>query len=106
MRVGLEQGNSREDHPGRAVAALEGARVQERALDRMERIRGGEPLDREQLVAVRLGERRSATPDRPTVEEDGAGAADPFAAARLRTADVELVAQDTDEHSIRLDRDA
>ena len=72
LRALLEQRWRGQDHAGRAVAALEGVRVGERALDRMV---AAEALGRRDRRA--LGERREqqAGRDRLAVDERRAGAA-------------------------------
>ena len=99
---GCEEADRRQDHPGRAVAALEGAFLEERPLDRVELAGWREALDGQDLVPLGRRQPRSAAPDRPPVDEDSTGPADALAAAGLRPGDVELVAQDPEQAPVRL----
>ena len=56
----LQQRDRRDDHPGRAVAALERLGLEERGLDGMEAAVLREALDRDDLLARGLGDRRLA----------------------------------------------
>jgi hypothetical protein len=71
----------------------------------MERSIPGEALDRQDRAVLGVHDSRHAAPERLAVDEHRAGAADALAAARLRTGDVEVVAQDLEEASVRVARD-
>ena len=101
---GLEQGDRRQDHARRAVAALEGALREKRLLNPVELAGRREALDRQDLMALRRRHQRSAASNGLPVDEDCAGATDALATAGLRTGDVELVAQDPEEGPLRLTR--
>ena len=62
----------------------------------------GEALDRQDLAGVGGRQPCLAAPHGIAVDEDGAGATDALAAARLRPGDVELVAEDLEEAPVRL----
>ena len=98
LRVRLQERDAGDDHPGRAVAALEGLGLEKRVLHRMEPAVLGEAFDRHDLLARRLGDRRLAGGRRLAVEQDHAGAALPLAAAVLRAGQVQAVAEDPEEH--------
>ena len=86
--------------PGRAVAALERLGLEERLLDRVEPAVLLEALDRDDLLARGLGDRRLAGRRRLAVEQHRAGAALPLAAAVLGAGQVEAVAQDREERLV------
>ena len=60
-----EQVGGRDDEPGRAEAALDRARLDERALHRVQLVPLGQPLDRHHLVPVGLGGEHEARADEP-----------------------------------------
>ena len=62
----------------------------------------GEALNRQDLAGVGGPQPCLAAPHGIAVDEDGAGATDALAAARLRPGDVELVAEDLEEAPVRL----
>ena len=97
MRDAVEQVGDGDDEPGRAEAALDGARVDERLLHRMQRVLAGEPFDRDDLVALRLRREHEARADERSVEEHGARAALALLAGVLRARQLERVAQEREE---------
>ena len=96
QRVGVH------DHARRAVAALEAAVFQERALKRAELALPGEPLDRRDLPAFDVFECRLARAERLAVRDHGAGAADPGAAAVLGAGEREVGAQHPEQRAVVL----
>ena len=82
-----------DDEPRRAEAALHRARLGERALHRMELAVARETLDRDDVVAVRLGGEHETRADELAVEEHGARAALALLAGVLRAGELEAVAQ-------------
>src|SRR5262245_3092140 len=101
-RVGIEEVLRGHQHPGRAVAALEGVRVAECLLERVELSVLREPFDRVDRGAVGLDREHHAALDRIAVVEDGAGAAIPRVAADVRAGQLEVVADEMDEEPSRL----
>ncbi len=93
VRVPLEQGDAAQDHAGGAVAALEGADLQERLLDRMQKAVGRDPFDRRDAPARRGACRNDTRPHGLAVEQDGAHAADPFAAPVLGAHETGVLAE-------------
>ena len=84
MRVLLQEGGDRHDHPVRAVAALRGLVLDERLLQRVRLLDRAEPLERgDRLVRSRV-DRRDARANRLAADVDGAGPAlrEPAAEAR------------------------
>ncbi len=98
--VRLQQGDRRDDHSGRAVAALKRLFLEKRRLDRMEPAVLGEPLDRDDLLARRFGDRRLAGRRRLPVEQHHAGAALTFPATVLGSGQLETIAQDREERFV------
>ena len=92
--------------PERAVAALERLGLEERRLHGMEPSVLRETLDRDDLLARGLGQRRLAGRRRLPVEEHGARAALSLAAAVLGAGQVEPVAEDGEERLVRRRVDA
>jgi hypothetical protein len=102
--VPLQQRDRAHDHAGRAVAALEGADLDEGALHRMQAAAARQPLDGGDGPAGNVREADLAGPRGRTVEENGAGAARTLAAARLRAGQPELLAEHVQQTPIRLER--
>ena len=71
----------------------------------MELLDRAEALDRGDLALRRGRRRRHARARGPTVDQDRAGPALGQPAAVLRAVQLEIVAQDVEERSVRLDRD-
>ena len=88
------------DHAGRAVAALEAAVVDERLLERMQLAVAGEALDRRDVLALDVLQRGLARSDGLAVDDHRAGAADPGAAAVLRSGELEVGAQHPEERAV------
>ena len=103
IRIAVEQPLRREDHAGRAEAALHRKAVREGALQRMHLAALGETfqrLDRAPLDALAPGQ---AGKLQLAVDQHRAGAAGALAAAVLRRGQPELVAQHVDEQRAGLD---
>src|SRR5581483_11632166 len=81
------------EDPRRAEAALQRVMTTEHLLQRPPL----EAFDRHDLAALRLHSEGQARADAPTVEEDGAGAADAVLAADVRAGQPELVAEEVGE---------
>src|SRR5581483_6084134 len=92
-RHAREQVAGRHHEPGRAEAALDGARLDERLLHRVELAVAREPLDRHDVVPVGLRREHEARADEPAVEEHRAGAALALLAGVLRAGEAEVLAQ-------------
>ena len=106
VRIGvpLQQRHRAHDHAGRAVAALEGADLDEGALHRMQAAAARQSFDGGDGAAGNVGDARLAGPRGRTVEEHGAGAARTLAATRLRAGQPELLAEHVEQTPIRLER--
>ena len=97
MGVPGEEGVSRHELAGDAEAALDGALVEERLLERAEDPVDGQPLDRRDGGAVSLDREDEAGVDGAPVDEDGARAALADEAALLGAGEPEVVAQDVEQ---------
>src|SRR6266550_1611479 len=97
VRAAREQVGGRDDEAGRAEAALNRARLGEGRLNRMQLAVLGQPLDRHELVTVRLGREDKAGADKPALEEHGAGAALALLARVLRAGEAEPFAEDVEQ---------
>ena len=75
----------------------------ERALERMERVHGSEPLHGLHLRPVRLHREGEAGARAVAVEEDGARAAHPVLAADVGAGEAEVLAQEVGEEAPGLD---
>ena len=93
VAVAREQRGGRDDEPGRAEAALHGARGDERALHRVQAAVGGEALDGHDLAAVGLRAVHEAGAHELAVEQHRAGAALALLARALGARQVEPLAQ-------------
>src|SRR5512140_1613951 len=51
-RIAIEERDRRDQHAGRAEAALDGAFVDERLLERVQLLAAGQPFDRDHVAAV------------------------------------------------------
>ena len=80
----LEQVGDGDDEPGRAEAALDGTRFDERRLHRMQVVAPGETLDGDDLVAIHLRRQNEAGAHELAVEDDRARAALALLARVLR----------------------
>jgi len=80
---------------------LKGLGLEERGLDGMELLAGGEAFDRDDLLSGRVHGIRAARPYGPAVEKDAAGAALSLAAAVLRAREKEPLAEDGEEALLR-----
>ena len=93
----------RDQDPGRAEAALERVVALERLLERRQRRRPGERLDRLDRRPVDLHGEEAAAAHRDAVEADGARAADAVLAADVRAGQPEAVAEEVGQQQPRLD---
>src|SRR5436190_3152331 len=98
-------GLDRAEHDaGRTEAALHRATFNQFLLQRVEGRVVAERAHGLDVCALRLDGKHAAGVDRDRVEEDGTSAADAFAAAVLHLARAGLVAQETEQRHMRLDR--
>src|SRR6185369_3472873 len=104
IRVAGEEVARRHDHAGRAEAALEAVLRPEPFLEGVERaVRGLHALDRPDVRAIRLdGEHRAAL-HRLAVDRDGARTALAGVAADVGAGELQVLAQELDEHPSGLD---
>jgi hypothetical protein len=93
----LEEIGDRDDEARRAEAALDGAGVDERLLHRMQVLVPREPLDRHDLVALRLGAEHETGADERAVEQHRARAALALLARVLRAGELERVSEHHEE---------
>ena len=105
MGVAVEQRLGRHDHSGRAVAALDGAGVDKRLLQRVRLVGGADALDGLDCAAVRLDGEHTARVDRAPVHDDRAGAAFAKVTALLRARQVRALAQHVQKRLLRLHRE-
>src|SRR5262249_11100378 len=101
--MAVEQLRRHQQETGRAVAALEGAGLDEGLLLGTERRAVRQRLHGPHLGAVDEGREVEAAGDRVAVHQHGAAAAHALAAALARAHQVELALQDLDEVMVRLD---
>ena len=97
-----QQFHARENHPGRAKAALQTMTLPKRLLYGMELSVAGEPLDRGHLGAIGLHGENRARLHRLPVEENGAGAAKRRLTTDVGPGQITNVAQEVDEQEARL----
>src|SRR4051812_48667133 len=105
-RVGVagEEVGGRHDHARRAEAALEAVLRPEALLERMERaVRALHPLDRADVGAVGLDRQHRAALHGLAVDRDRAGAALARITADVGAGELEVLAEELDEHPSRLD---
>src|SRR5262249_46178765 len=103
IRMAVEQLRRHQQKTGRAVAALEGAGLDEGFLHGAQRIAVGERLHGAYLGAVDEGGEVEAAGDGGAVHQHRAAAAHALAAALARAHQVELALQQFDEIVVRLD---
>src|SRR3990172_796923 len=99
----LQEFRCREDHAGRAEAALEPVVLLERLLDRVQPSVLREPFDRRDRRAVRLDHEHRARLHGPSVEEDRARAAVARVAPHVGAREPELVPNEVHEEGARFD---
>ena len=97
----LEECGRAHQHPGRAVAALEGVVLVEGLLERRQVAVAGEALDRRDLRALGLDREQHAALHRLAVQMHRAGAAVARVAADVRPREPEVVADEVDEEAPR-----
>ena len=102
--VGLsfKQIDSRQDHAGRAVAALQAVLLPESFLQGMEPTVVGQAFDRHDLGAVRLNREERARLGATPIDQHGAGAALARVAPDVRAGQIEVLAQEVDQKQSRL----
>lgn len=105
MGIAVKQRLGRHDHSGRAVAALDGAGVDKRLLQRVRLVGGADALDGLDRAAVRLDGEHTARVDRAPVHDDRAGAAFAKVTALLRARQVRALAQHVQKRLLRLHRE-
>ena len=95
----IERGHQ---HARRAEAALQAVVLAERLLQRVERRRPRQPLDRRHLGAVGLHGEHQARARGLAVDQDRARAADAVLASDVRAGEPEVLAQEVREQLARL----
>src|SRR5208282_6572463 len=100
MGVRRQQGDGGDDHAGNTESALEGARIGERLLNRVQPVAVSETFDGRDRPADRLRHGSDAGTDRDPVDEDLAGSALAFAAAVLGAGEPELFAKYVEQTSV------
>ena len=78
-----QQRRRRHDESRRADAALQGGRLQECVLDRIQTINRGNAFDRFKVCPLDLNRQHQTAIDGPSVHQHGAGSAVPVSAAPL-----------------------
>ena len=96
----LEQRNRRHDHAGSAVTALQGIFVEKGLLHGVKLIALRQTFNCGDLLLRDRGCFGYARPLRFAVNQYGAGAALAFAASILRTSQIEVLAQNTEERGL------
>ena len=91
-RIFAQQGDARQNHPRRAIAALHGIAINKALLNRMEAAAIRQAFDRGDLMPFGFPAGKLAGVPRRTVQEHRAGAALTLAATILRTGQIQLVA--------------
>jgi hypothetical protein len=89
----LQQGDSRHDLPGSAVATLEAVVADERRLHRVQLPVLGQPFDSRHFPALALCRQHQARNDALAVEQNRASPARPLVTAFLGTGQVQVLAQ-------------
>jgi hypothetical protein len=98
--------NGLENHPRRAVAALEGTFGQKRFLDGVQTLSCGQAFNREDGLLFNLRDRRYAGRNGFSIGKNRAGAALPLAAAIFRSSQMKVFAQDIQERTLGIGNDA
>lgn len=97
-----KEGNSRHDHAGGAVGALESAFVKERLLQGMEAPVPFQSFDGQDVGGSNRADGSHTGPSRLAVNENGTSSALPLAAAVFGTGQVKAVAQNIQQAVIRI----
>src|SRR6266704_2977918 len=100
-RLALEEGQRRQQHAGRAEAALHGAVAHERLLQRVQATVALQPAQRDDGAASQPGGQNEARGHRPPVEQHRADAAHALVAALLDVEDAQRVAQQLEQRLVR-----
>jgi hypothetical protein len=93
IRIVGQQGQHRQDHAGRAVAALGGADLDERLLHEVQYAVVREGLDGRDFATLRVDDSTLTGVLRLTVNQHRARSARPFTAARLGARKTQFVSQ-------------
>ena len=101
----LEERGRRDEHPGRAEAALHAAVLEERRLERAQLEARREPFDGGHLAALGLERKVRAAVHRLAVEQHHAGAAFRVVAALLRAREADGVAYGREQARPRVELD-
>src|SRR5213596_75823 len=110
VRIGMlaQERHERHEDARRAEAALQPVGLAERGLERMQRIAPPravrQPLDRRDVVPIRLDGEHQAGAHRLAVQQHGTGAAHAVLASNVRAGETQLVAQEVGEEQPRLHR--
>jgi len=103
MGILIEKGLRGENYAVDAVPALRCLLVDEGLLDRMRMLDGPEPLQREDLLVSGCRNGSDTRVDRFTIRKDGARSALGEPATKLRSIQPEVVPQDVEQRSSRID---
>ena len=101
----VKQCFGRHQKSGRAVAALCGAQVGERILQRVQPAVRDQSFDGGHTPAVAVGAEHEARQDRLVVEQHGTGAAFAKLAAMLRAAEIQVLTKNLEQRLVRRERD-
>ncbi len=94
VRVLLQKWHKRHQNARRAVSTLESMRLPERLLNGVQFIRvWRQPFDSGDLMTVRLDREQEAGTRRLTIEQNGAGAADPVFTTDMCSREPQFMAQ-------------
>ena len=105
MRVGAQERGRRDQHAGRAEAALDASVVEERPLQRAELAAVRKPLDRGDLATLCLQRQIGARVHRLPVEQHHAGAALGVVTALFRSREPDHVAHRLEKARSRVELD-
>src|SRR5690349_5157302 len=100
LRVFFKYFHRLENHPRRAVAALEGTFGQKRFLDWVQTLSFRQAFNREDGLFVDLRDQRYAGRNRFSIGKNRAGTALPLAAAIFRSGQMKVFAQDIQERTL------
>src|SRR6185503_10762963 len=104
IRVVGEEVRGHHDHPRRAEAALEPVLLPERVLERVQRaVAGLHSLDRRDVRAIRLDREHRAAFHGLAIDGDGARAALARVAPDVGPGELQVLAEELDEHASWLD---
>src|SRR5260370_10416438 len=106
VRSLFQQAHGGDDHAGRAIAALHGVGLDEGFLQRMQAAVLFQAFYSGDLFSGHRDSARNARPHGRSIDEDRARSALALAAAILAAGEFQFVAQDPEEHTVRVDFEA